>query len=268
MDRQIPAPNRFKLNYENQYVAFIDILGFSELILEDTEISKEQITECVNIVTDAKQTIGGTGIKIVFVSDSIVLSVPQTDHDFTYLCLVVALIQKNLCEKQLLTRGAISIGSAHINEDSFEIFGPAYIQAYNLEQQANAPRVIIDPRITEHRKLTRSELISKTVANTTPGIQQQTLPELLTSSESQETRTNYLHPDHFLFINFLEFILDEVDAQKTEKYYDFLKRGLNSPQRWASKYQWLKDYTMASIHSMHKRDPNRANVLYHGFKRL
>ena len=67
---------------------------------------------------------------------------------FRQLCIAVGIIQKHLAVKNIWMRGAISSGDTYFDSIKGQIVGPAYINAYLLENKsAVSPRVIIDSKI-------------------------------------------------------------------------------------------------------------------------
>jgi hypothetical protein len=56
-------------------------------------------------------------------------------------------------ECSFLLRGAVTIGNAIVKEDAKFIVGPAYLQAYQLqENDAIYPRIIVDKSVTKEIK--------------------------------------------------------------------------------------------------------------------
>jgi hypothetical protein len=128
------------LGYEERVVAFMDILGWSDLIVRSRETPGlvrllSFVSKMLHATTSAESTCTCTHF-----SDTLVLSCPRGDTDtlLTWLSLV--------CEQLLFSgtyaRGAIVIGEIWHREGS--IFGPALIEAYRLESQvAKTPRVLV-----------------------------------------------------------------------------------------------------------------------------
>lgn len=154
------------LSIESQkaYLAYIDILGFSELI---KSIGNENIEEkdglffLDNIVTLLKQRMDYDNefhpdLDYFFISDSIILISP----DFKRICWKASQISDSLIQQGFLTRGGISYGTIilskdeHIKDDIFKrknIYGVPLIEAYELEKKyAVHPRIIIQKEIEEN----------------------------------------------------------------------------------------------------------------------
>ena len=236
----------FQIDYSEGYVAFIDILGFSALTLKTDRDSRVQLRKCIDVVDGQVSSFKRSRIKVLFVSDSIILSIhrhaPEEADTLIPLCQVVAGIQLNLLRLGLLSRGAISYGEAQIDPKKFRVFGPAYVSAVDLEKRlAIFPRVIIDPSIM--REKTRGDLVRAVILEAGTSNER----KLLASTEDQYARGTYLKPDHLLFVDYLAEICLRKDAAFLDSLYLLIRDNLAIPSHWIEKYQWLKDYTVASL---------------------
>lgn len=146
--------------YEDRFIAFIDILGFSEMIkATDNDDKPEEANENLNILLNALNTLQveikeainsrelpeGT-IASIF-SDTIVISLLRMEtYGLLNLFEILKRLQVTLLYKNVLLRGGIVRGKL-IHSDRL-IIGPALISAYNLESKsALYPRIVIDPLI-------------------------------------------------------------------------------------------------------------------------
>ncbi len=142
------------VTYEKRIVAFIDILGFKDLI-EGTINSDDSINNAkVKDLQDAFELVYSTikkhlpetidNIKISTFSDCIVISFPVNQEDsLFYLMLPFLWIHVDLLQYNILLRGAITRGLI-LHTDKM-VFGPAMVRAYELESRnAIAPRIIVD----------------------------------------------------------------------------------------------------------------------------
>ncbi|WP_105620113.1 hypothetical protein [Vallitalea okinawensis] len=150
--------NIAEIRYKNSYVAFLDVLGFKKLVMKDTPASRQKLNTYFQVVNEVIEYIGTIGRKkrigFIVISDSIILSIPsgrniqERKDTLRSLCIAVGLIQSRLALKDIWIRGAISSGKAYFNSTQNQIVGPAYINAYLLEEQrAIYPRVIMDSKI-------------------------------------------------------------------------------------------------------------------------
>jgi hypothetical protein len=133
--------------YAQRYVAFLDILGFSEIV-KSTERNERQFEalakaiEQINSRENELDDIAQFDFRFQTFSDSIVMSVADNAPALLYLLQSIKAIAFNLLGNGLLVRGAISKGALH--HTSTVMFGPAFIDAYRIEQLvAKYPRVVI-----------------------------------------------------------------------------------------------------------------------------
>jgi hypothetical protein len=165
------------LNYENRLIAFIDILGFKEIVkqsetdstkvefiysvleyLKDWEVSKSWGLQLIEIEEDAQKRgienfdIRGK-INSTSFSDSIVVSVKVDDdiNEMTSTLIVnLAYIGSILLEKGILFRGGLTVGNVIHNENG-TVFGQGLIDAYKLESSsAKYPRIILSDKLIKH----------------------------------------------------------------------------------------------------------------------
>ncbi|MBO7101743.1 MAG: hypothetical protein J6V98_06960 [Bacteroidales bacterium] len=148
-------------SYERRIVCFIDILGFSNIIRNTTNVingNGELLKVCnaLNRINDFRHIIEKINnkkhlenIQTTQFSDSIVISFPWRENDrsiivaFTIIKYMQVILIK---EYNILLRGGIVIGDV-IHNDKL-LVGPAMIDAYMLESKcAFSPRIIIDPKV-------------------------------------------------------------------------------------------------------------------------
>lgn len=150
-----------EINYDKKrIVAFLDVMGFKEL-LAPNQSNLQKLNNYFNLI-EAFRVFGFSPnepasfpVDIMAVSDSVVMSVEiDSDWNNEKLLSVTAEFFKHLTTLQgslalsgIWTRGAITIGDLYLNTEKSILVGQAFVNAYSLEQQANYPRVIIDPRI-------------------------------------------------------------------------------------------------------------------------
>jgi hypothetical protein len=153
------------LDYRNMYVCLVDILGFSEFILQKSDSHRvETITKLYNEIAEAAGSahLAETKISISLFSDTIVLSVASPEIEESdgavdeieiddllgpYLWTIrrVALI---LLRNGFLCRGCIIFGKC-FHQDGL-LLGPAVVQAHRFEQHvATYPRIIMVESVRE-----------------------------------------------------------------------------------------------------------------------
>jgi hypothetical protein len=147
------------LSYSKRFVAFIDILGFRDIIARSTyeppEITIEKILSALNYpgpVAKGKMLIGKVGDisesnhKATQFSDNIVISTDHNEAGLLYLVDHIEHIVFNLLKLGFFCRGGISSGPLYHNKNI--VFGPAMVEAYDLERyKAVHPRVILSENV-------------------------------------------------------------------------------------------------------------------------
>ena len=142
--------------YSNCYIAFLDILGFKELVKKSNcqEILDifEDIKNPVSMISfgnkdrsNAQEIPASRQIKTKVMSDSICFYIDsQLPNSLFCLLACCATFQAKLLRRStpILTRGAIVLGDIYAEGDI--TFGPGMTQAYLLEEGgAKYPRIII-----------------------------------------------------------------------------------------------------------------------------
>ncbi len=146
------AAPKVKTKYSRSLIAFLDVLGIKKLISDHTggreHVAIDKIEEMRRIVeTSVKVLEDKDEFYYLHISDSFVfLCRPE---DIIILVELLAIIQTRIIhECNFLLRGAVTVGDAIIREDGKFIIGPAYIQAYQLqENDAVYPRIIVDASV-------------------------------------------------------------------------------------------------------------------------
>ncbi len=162
------------IKYEKRLVAFIDILGFKEIVKQsETNISKIELIysvldylknwevpekwdlRLVEIEEDAqKRGVENFDISdktnITAFSDSIVVSVKVDDNInemASTLIINLAYIGAILLEKGILFRGGLTVGNL-IHKENGTVFGQGLIDSYQLESNnAKYPRIILSNKL-------------------------------------------------------------------------------------------------------------------------
>ena len=149
-----------KAEYNNYYIAFLDLLGFKEIVRtkncsEILEIFKEVKARYnfVNVTDEDNPIplIPGDKINYRIMSDSICIYIKD---DIKYALSVLIILCTNFQERMLkldvpiLVRGAIFHGELYSEDEIF--FGKGLSEAYILEENiAQYPRIIIPMNIID-----------------------------------------------------------------------------------------------------------------------
>lgn len=253
------ATKRRNLKYAVHLVTYLDILGFRELISEE---SPNFISKAIRLVIEA--TAPDTELRHRYkenytnFSDLIVHTVPvysvanKKYKDGLVYCRVLDLLfaQTALIQEGLLLRGALTIGN--IERTYGVLFGPALIAAYDLEREkAKYPRIILDPRLLEELK---------------------TNPHLRRHKYREEME--YLSPflktdgDGVVFIDYLGGSQSEFSADEYFVFLEAHKRlveaGLadfrNEP-RILPKYEWLRQYYNDTVRARLDANEHRTRLI-------
>lgn len=141
--------------YQNCYVAFLDLLGFKELIKNRScdEIMSvfQELEKDYEWLCDGEPIIERKNFHKYIMSDSICLYVRSDIKDsLPYLIAMCIQIQCRLLkfDPPILLRGGIAQGDIYF--DGTVIFGKGLVDAYLLESNnAVVPRIIITPKTLE-----------------------------------------------------------------------------------------------------------------------
>jgi len=136
--------------YNKKIVAFLDLLAMKDLIFSnnkspgDEEEPLDKIYKIHNIVERVTSLlVKSEDFSLLNISDSFIFTCAATD--IVLLLKLLATIQlRILVECKFQLRGAVTFGDVHVSEEGKQIIGPAYIDAY-LMQEKNAiyPRIIL-----------------------------------------------------------------------------------------------------------------------------
>lgn len=165
--------------YEERLLAFIDLLGFADLIKE-SEANPATIVKIARALRTAQRMAEGfveatsnrvtykvAGCSQQMFSDTIVLSCPcESSHALNYMVGWVTYFQLIMwSERAVFIRGSIVHGDLY--DKTRLIFGPALLEAYCLERTvADWPRILVSNRVLrvlsdEERKSAFNEYLQK-----------------------------------------------------------------------------------------------------------
>lgn len=150
----------FMATYRERYVAFLDILGFSELISfsvgQNASITVDQIRSILEvpepvgkeqIVLGRIGDISMSGHRLTAFSDCIIITTDVTEQGLIHLLQHVEKIGFRLARLGALYRGGIARGLVYHDEQY--VFGPAVLDAYELEKRAQMPRVLLSDSVIQ-----------------------------------------------------------------------------------------------------------------------
>ncbi len=142
--------------YVQALVTFIDVLGFKEMIGNDSGggVVREVLSQLRGFGTMDLDERAHFGFSAYGFSDSVTRCTPllhqeglKTDSELLAAEIEeLTYIQGELSAKGILIRGGIACGDIYMDEH--EVFGPAFIDAYILESKhARYPRIIVHPNL-------------------------------------------------------------------------------------------------------------------------
>lgn len=154
------------------FVAFIDLLGFSNMVKLDLEApngSERFINKLYKIHNDTL-TLNSMGLPLDLVqfSDSVVLATKYDRNTFPQFLNIITKYQYELFCQGILSRGGIAYGK-HFYDNGF-MFSLGLIEAYKIETSvAKQPRIVISSDLFELLYLNESDCYSLPVLKESDG---------------------------------------------------------------------------------------------------
>lgn len=240
-----------KLTFTNKYVAFLDVMGFKELVQGS---SVDKLENYFNIVdtsfeffSEHRKTLDKLAI-----SDSIIIATGDSIENFTALLKSIRMLQARCATSDIWLRGGISFGEVHFDQNTNTIVGRGFVNAYLLESQAVFPRVIIDPAILKKLDLIRRNFYDK--FNKFPHEREHN--EKLIHDYGINNTTRFTQDDS-LFICYASKIISDSIKEKNNEILTIhttldtvcnnIKENLYKNQTHYTKYLWLKKYFQEAL---------------------
>lgn len=149
-----------KIVYEERVVAFIDVLGFKEFVKQSV-VDPGAMNKLEDLVGILETTIPrlNKGVREdipthliprhTYISDCIILSAPVSDpnpafsfyNGLSVITMRAIQLTHRFLKEGYLLRGGISVGP--VMHSAGNIIGPAYQEAYMLEDQTDKPRIVL-----------------------------------------------------------------------------------------------------------------------------
>ncbi len=212
------------------FVAFVDILGFSNMVSQDCESpaeNKQYISKLLKVHQDTANLSSSTlPLQITQFSDSIVIVLPYDENKFPKFLEVIAGYQYNLFCEGILCRGGVAYGQ-HFQNGTF-MFSNGLIEAYNLEVKlAKYPRIIVSSDLMDLLYPDRTLLSSL---------------NLIKENDNVFFLDYLKHGDQSICLTALEGILNVTN--KTNAQY-------------SSKHRWLIEYLYFTFPSLEQYNVQR-----------
>lgn len=226
------------LQYENRIVAFLDILGWKDATLMEGQQGNDIVKllgkslaqlrgiashfNSLSKLLPEEKKWPGNPVMTQF-SDSLVISVDDNKHGREELQRALYVLTSNLIDFKFLLRGGVTRGE--IYHDGALVFGPAFIEAYELESKnASVPRVILSKELS-------AEWGGREISGNCPWIPS---------------------PDGYLFFNFLPPFMDNPFFTDQKLWQSRLgpirdlilakAQDTTCPESVFSKYLWIASY--------------------------
>jgi len=138
-----------RIEYLEKIVAFLDILGFRNLVLQGQDQAKSIIQKLDETLTHTLKCIAENGepdwISVKLFSDCFCISCHK--DDLPLMLSELSFLQYYLAKEGIFVGGGLSFGSHYENERI--IFSEGLIRAYDLQHLDPYPRVLIDHSLVE-----------------------------------------------------------------------------------------------------------------------
>ena len=237
--------NEFKMNYGDYYVAYLDVLGFRSLVMNEDSLQR------LNIYFEKVQSIRfeleqrKKPLKSVLISDAIVLAYPRggkgTSENLREICLAISRTQLALAKEGIWIRGGLTVGKLDIRPESNIVVGPALVDAYLLEQKAVYPRIIIDPRIIYDFSTTRSDFIDLINRHSTLDWQGN-----IVFKRSSESAASVDLDSDAMFIDYFSPLKSDFNSARDDVLWTIRDAIYKSHDQFP-KYRWLAKYLLSSV---------------------
>jgi hypothetical protein len=224
-------------DYEDRIVAFVDVLGFNDLV----DSSKDDVKALRNI-TSALSTLyewiwqweaDGTDSSFAFTqfSDSVVLSaLADTQDSFEMLLQLMLGIVDIAYSNGIIVRGGIARGK--LIHDREMVVGPAMVDAYLLESTiAKYPRIVISEELKNEFEVNLQEYVdSQPNLSEIPGFN-----KIFKQDDVDGLwYMDYVDPDE-------AFVIKHSKEDYLDSLKDIVRKGLtNVNPKIRLKYEWLE----------------------------
>ncbi len=138
-------------DYRERYVAFLDLLGFKELVkrAERVAVERERLLEILRLLRDTLCENPKLGMRFTHFSDCIVLSIDRTAAGLWEAFQSINLLTFNLLQFDCLIRGGLVAGGIHHCEQF--VYGTAVNEAHRLESEcAEHPMTLVSQEVVDY----------------------------------------------------------------------------------------------------------------------
>lgn len=234
------------VNYNLRYIAFLDLLGFKNMVYQSTidSIMLNTINRALDYTGYIQHdnyngilSMVELGKQVTAFSDSVVISYDASMPGGGFHVLMdIVYICNDLLGIGIPVRGGVTVGQLIHTER--KCFGPAMVEAYLLEsERAKFPRVIIDSKVLQY------DLNNPGQANTV--------------KYEAEYLNNIIRKDFDDMELFLDYLKQWNEFDEFEIYNDYILRtrefiirnlcAYKGDEKLYGKYEWLKKYYNETI---------------------
>lgn len=239
-----------ELFFKNHLVAYVDVLGFKNIVMGIRGNKHEQGKFLRNYLIDATKKAreikavkekSSIGLDIKIISDTFFFSIPTESSELVYslahLVVAVGFLQSYLSSKGIWTRGAICYGE--LIRDLDNLVGPALIESHLLESNdAVYPRVILDTRLLKFFE-GRQDMLTKVNNIQFDNWQGQKLFSIDEHLPLVDTRFS----DELIFVDYFNGFLGEVTNHSLlQNANSFLSKALQDKPDIYKKHKWTQSY--------------------------
>jgi len=224
-------------SYTVRYCAFIDVLGFRELIyqLSRGALSAEMLRDLLRIVHESPRSehvasFPGSDLRSQSISDAVCLSAASSPYGLAHLFYSIKQLARQLLETGFFVRGAIVKGRLYHDERT--VFGEALVDAYRLESQ-----VVRYPRI----------MVTKDVMEDTSRFLEQGYEDFFDSLNQSDDGPYHLHILRLMILRKTNDTRDTLAWNRTAKQIQRRYREAVDNPRDFEKVQWFAKYWNGTV---------------------
>lgn len=266
------------INYVQSYVAFLDVLGFKELVYSKKDVDKEKLEKYFHHIEKFINYLKTTPIKsdldigYIVISDSIIItvkhSVSKEDNIkiLRHLCIAIGFLQSLLSVLDIWLRGGVSSGETYFDKANNQIIGKAYIEAYLLEEKlVSNPHVVLDNKIINELGFKNSdELINEINEKSNDGLSFDNCGKTILYDWNN---SNFIEKEFPLFVDYLSFFFNPNNSvnitkdnlKAIEMIIQNVEKNIYTKTALYKKYKWLANYIL-SINETNPSDENKEYI--------
>lgn len=241
---EAPTGKPEQSQYEERYVAYLDIMGYGELVKRNAEPERakariEELRKAIKKQFEIKNVMSLPDTAVRVLSDTVLVSCAANHEGCFNIILQTMNVVGGFACSNYWVRGAITRGWHY--DDGSVLFSPAMVEAYQTgEKEAFYPRVLIAGQVVlDSRNMGLSEQVDS-ASQPFWEARRDTLRHSISRDQDGREFLNYLHladPERSCTMRDAEAYLrlhrDHIASSQREYAQD---------ERVAAKYGWLASY--------------------------